>query len=308
MGRPRGMSENRKPHGRHATRIHLYATTIQTLSTPHSPFSPRNTSRTKTHKITMPPIRRTNERRTPTSTFNSPSSSISSSSIIRDLPPYRRRERIPDFSLDEFGLILNDDDDYETMMTYLIHRSDLYSRTVTMRHLWFTSLRLRQEARRQHIEAQRIFIEMEGLGLQDELRGGRPSSSPSPEAVTRSASPYYPAPPADETPAQDDLSSYEESPPRSPTSPTTSLDQLIPPLGSIGNPIIISDEDNDTEDSSDDPEYLTARSTFTTPSLLLLQCDECTHGDHYYFECPQYICDHCYRRAPMHRVSDCPDR
>ena len=113
---------------------------------------------------------------------------------------------------------------------------------------------------------------MEGLGLQDKLRGGRPSSSPEP--ATRPPSPYYPAPPADETPARDDdLSSYVESYARSLSPPTTTLTQLVPPLGERANPIIIDDEDegdneDEVENSPTSTDYHTARTTFTTPSLV----------------------------------------
>ena len=38
-----------------------------------------------------------------------------------------------------------------------------------MQHLWITAQKLRRKADRQEVEARRIFIEMEGLGLQQVL-------------------------------------------------------------------------------------------------------------------------------------------
>src|ERR1700678_1515579 len=40
MGHPRGMSKNRRPHGGHAPRIHIYVSTLPTFLTPHSSFTP----------------------------------------------------------------------------------------------------------------------------------------------------------------------------------------------------------------------------------------------------------------------------
>ena len=169
-------------------------------------------------------------------------------------------------------------------MATLYPQSDLYSRTVTMRQLFITAQNLRREAERLEEEGRRIFIEMEGLGLQQALRPHR--TSPSLEPYTRQPTPYYPAP-------------GQEA--RSLTPPPTS-----PPLGTPGNPIIIEDDEEEFDRRSND--FYTAESTFSTPISFLLHCQECTDRRHQYYECPQYICDHCYRRAPRHRVSDCPDR
>ena len=67
-------------------------------------------------------------------------------------------------------MIIKDDDDYEDLMAILFPQSDLYSRTITMRHLSITAQKLRREVERQEVEVKRIFIEMEGLGLQQVLR------------------------------------------------------------------------------------------------------------------------------------------
>ena len=137
---------------------------------------------------------------------------------------------------------------------------------------------------RQEVEARRIFIEMEGLGLQQVLRpywNAPPQESFTP--ATWPPTPYYPAP-SQET--------------RSPTPPLTS-----PPLGTPGNPILIEDDNDKPDGQSDD--FDTAESTFSTPVSFLLHCQECTDRQHQYYECPQYICDHCYQWALGHRVSDC---
>ena len=55
-------------------------------------------------------------------------------------------------------------------MAILYPHGDFYSRTITMQHLWITANKLRREADRHEIEVRRIFIEMEGTGLQQILR------------------------------------------------------------------------------------------------------------------------------------------
>ena len=96
-------------------------------------------------------------------------SSMMSNSVLRGLLPYRWRERISDITLPEYGTIIKDNDDYEDLMAILLPQSNLYSRMITMRHLSITAQKLRREAERQEVEARRIFIEMEGLGLQQVL-------------------------------------------------------------------------------------------------------------------------------------------
>ena len=54
-------------------------------------------------------------------------------------------------------------------MAILFPQTDLYSRTITMQHLWITTQKLRREVDRQEIEARRLFMELEGLGLQQVL-------------------------------------------------------------------------------------------------------------------------------------------
>ena len=68
---------------------------------------------------------------------------------------------------------------------------------------------------------------------------------------------------------------------------------MSPPLGTPGNPIIIKDDDEELDGRSDD--FYTVESTFYMPVSFLLHCQECTDQQHQYFECPQYICDHCYQ-------------
>jgi hypothetical protein len=99
-----------------------------------------------------------------------------------------------------------------------------------------------------------------------------------------------------ETVTNDDLSSYHES-----QDPLAFLLLFPPlPLGTIGNPIIVSDDEDNIESSLSCPSYCEVQSTFTTPTLQLLHCQDCTDRHHYYFECPQYICNHCLMHAPHH--------
>ena len=145
----------------------------------------------------------------------------------------------------------------------------------------------RHQRQPKQVEARRIFIEMEGLGLQQVLhlyRNTPPQESFSP--ATWLPTLYYP-PPSQET--------------RSPTPPLMS-----PPLGMPGNPIVIEDDNEELDRWSDN--FYTAESTFSMPVSFLLHCQECTNQRHQYYECPQYICDHCYQRAPGHQVSDCLER
>ena len=267
---------------------------------PHSHFPSWNPCWTQRNQVTNMPSTRSGwqySTRTPmpsSSTLrqgSSPSSSSSSSSsILRGLPPYRWREWIPDITLLEYGRILSNDDDHDDLIAILYPQSNLYSRTITMWHLWITAQKLRKEADRQEIEARRLFIEMEGTGLQQVLHPHQitpPQQFPS--AAAWPPTPYYPA--------QEEIQPLEPVE-QSPTPPPTS-----PPLGEQGNPIIVEDSDEEL-DRRDDNFYM-AESTFFTPVSFLLHCQECTDRRHQYFKCPQYICDHCYWWAPGHRVSDC---
>jgi hypothetical protein len=108
----------------------------------------------------------------------------------------------------------------------------------------------------------------------------------------------------EETVINDDLSDYHES-----EDPLASLSSLPPPpLGTIENPIVVSDDEDDIDSLFSHPSYHEARSTFTTPMLQLLHCQDCTNQHHFYFDCHQYICDHCLMHAPYHCESDCPNR
>ena len=74
---------------------------------------------------------------------------MTSISILGGLPPYRWQEQIPNLTLSEYGRIINDDDDYNDLMAILYPQTDLYSKTITMQHLWITAQKLRREADRQ---------------------------------------------------------------------------------------------------------------------------------------------------------------
>ena len=102
--------------------------------------------------------------------YVSSSFSRTSNSVLRSVFPYQRQEQIPDITQQEYGRILDDEEDYVNLMATLYPQSDLYSRTVTMRQLLITVQNLRREADRLEEEGRRIFVEMEGLGLQQVLR------------------------------------------------------------------------------------------------------------------------------------------
>ena len=282
-----------KPHWKHEAWIHIYASTLPTFLMPHSHFSPCWTQRNQI--TTMPSTRTGWQYSTRPSMPSSPTfrqgshvsspSSTTSNLVLRGLSPYRQQEQIPNITLPKYRMIIKDDDHYEDLMAILFPQSDLYSRTITMRHLSITAQKLRREADRQEVEAKRIFVEMEGLGLQQVLHpywNSPPQESFS--LATQLPTPYYPAP-SQKT--------------RSPTPPPMS-----PPLGTPGNPIIIEDDEELNGRSND---FYTAESTFSTPVSFLLHCQECTNRQHQYYECPQYICDHCYQQAPGHWVSDCQE-
>jgi hypothetical protein len=199
-------------------------------------------------------------------------------------------------------------------MATIGHQWSLVNQLKTIWHLWLTSRHLLEEVDRQRHEARVVFTRIEQMDLQQKLYGscftkslvqGRSERSTSPLSSQPS---YYPlsSPMSQfhsckETVINVDLSSYHES-----NDPLTSLSSLPPPpLGTIENPIIVSNDKDDIKSSFSCPSYHEAWSTFTTPSLQLLQCQDCTDWWHFYFSCHQYICDHCLMNAPHHRVSDC---
>jgi hypothetical protein len=127
------------------------------------------------------------------------------------------------------------------------------------------------------------------------------SSQPSYSSLSSQPSQFHSC---EETIINDDLSDYHES-----ENPLASLSSLPPsPLGTIGNPIVVSDDKDNIDSPCSCPSYHEERSTFTTPTLQLLHCQDCTNRRHYDFDCPQYICDHCLMSAPHHRISNCPNR
>jgi hypothetical protein len=127
------------------------------------------------------------------------------------------------------------------------------------------------------------------------------SSQPSYSPLSSQPSQFHSC---EESVINNDLSDYHES-----EDPLASLSSLPPPpLGMIGNPIVVSNDEDDIGSPLSRPSYHEARLTFTTPTLQLLHCQDCTNRRHFYFNCPQYICDHCLMSAPHHRVSNCPTR
>jgi hypothetical protein len=158
---------------------------------------------------------------------------------------------------------------------------------------------------------------MERMGLQQKLYGSRFTASPVRGRLERSTTSLSSQPsysPLSSQPSQfhsckeivinDNLSDYHES-----EAPLASLLSLPPPpSGMIGNPIVVSDDKDDINSLFSHPSHHEAQSTFTTLMLQLLHCRDCTNRRHFYFDCPQYICDHCLMHAPHHRESDCPNR
>jgi hypothetical protein len=247
------------------------------------------------------------------------SSSSSESSVLDRRTPFPYLQ-VPKIPLLDYGQLLSDEDTFDEIMATIGHRRSLVNQSKTIRHLWLTSRRLLEEVDKQRHEAQRIFTRMERMGLQQELYGSHFTASPvrgrlerstpsiSPLSTQPSCSPLSSQPSqfhsCEETVINDDLSDYHES-----EAPLTSLSSLpLPPLGMIGNPIVVDDDEDDIDRLFSCPSHHEAQSTFTTPTLQLLHCQDCTNGSHYYFECPQYICTHCLMHAPHHRESDCPNR
>jgi hypothetical protein len=234
------------------------------------------------------------------------SSSSSESSVLdwRTLFPYIQ---IPKISLLDFGRLVSDKDTFDKVMATIGHWQSLVNQLKTIWHLWLTSRRLLEINRQRH-EARVVFTRMEQMSLQQELYGSHFTASPvqgRSERSTSSVSPLSSQPSqfhsCKETVINDNLLDYHES-----EAPLASLSSLPPPpSGTIGNPIVVSDDKDDIDSLFSCPSYHEAWSTFTTPMLQLLHCQDCTNWRHYYFECPQYICNHCLMHAPHHHVSDC---
>jgi hypothetical protein len=118
-----------------------------------------------------------------------------------------------------------------------------------------------------------IYLNGMNMGLQQELYGshftaspvrGRSerstpslSSQPSYSPLSLQLSQFHSC---EETVINDDLLDYHES-----ENPLTSLSSLPPsPLGTIGNPIVVSDDEDDIDSPLSRSSYHEAQSTFTT--------------------------------------------
>jgi hypothetical protein len=124
------------------------------------------------------------------------------------------------------------------------------------------------EVNRQQLKAQVIFTHIKCMGLQQELYRSHFTASPVQGRSEQSMLPQLSLSPqvsqfysCTETVVDDDLSSYQESDDQ----PTSLLLHPLPPLGMIGNPIIISNNKDDIESSLSHPSYHEAQSMFTTP-------------------------------------------
>jgi hypothetical protein len=201
-------------------------------------------------------------------------------------------------------------------MATIGHRRSLVNQSKTIQHLWLTSRRLLEEVDRQRHKAQVVFTRMERMGLQQELYGSRFTASlvrgrSEQSTPSLSTQPSF-SPPSlqpsqfhscEDTVINDDLLDYHES-----EAPLASLFSLpSPPLNTIGNPIVVSNDKDDIDSLFSRPSHHEARSTFTTP-MLQLHCQDCTNRHHFYFDCPQYICDYCLMRAPHHCKFNCLNR
>jgi hypothetical protein len=139
---------------------------------------------------------------------------------------------------------------------------------------------------------------MERMGLQQELYGShftalpiqgrseRSTPSVSPLSSQPSYSPVSSQPSqfhsCEETVINDNLSDYHES-----EAPLTSLSSLpLPPLGTIGNPIVVHNDEDNIDRLFSRPSHHEARSTFTTPTLQLIHCQDCTNQHHFFLTAP----------------------
>jgi hypothetical protein len=179
-------------------------------------------------------------------------------------------------------------------MATIGHWRSLVNQSKMIWHLWLTSRCLLEEVDRQRHEAWVIFTWMERMGLQQELYGSCFTASPvrgklewstPPLSSQPSISPVLSQPSqfhsCEETVINDDLSDYHES-----EDPLASLSSLpLPPLGTIGNPIVVDDDEDDIDSLFSCPSYHEVRLTFTTPTLQLLHCQDCTNRSHFYFDC-----------------------
>jgi hypothetical protein len=198
-------------------------------------------------------------------------------------------------------------------MATIGHWWSLVNQSKTIRHLWLTSRRLLEEVDRQQHKARVIFTQMEWMGLQQELYGSCFTASPVWGRSEQSTSPLSSQPSV--SPLSSQLSQFHSCEETVTYQTIMSLKTHLLPfchyhshLWTIRNPIVVDDDEDDVNSLFSHPSHHEARSTFTTPTLQLLHSQDCTNRWHYYFDCPQYICDHCLMHAPHHRKSDCPNR
>jgi hypothetical protein len=221
-------------------------------------------------------------------------SSSSESSVLDQCTPFPYIQ-IPKISLLDYGRLLSNEKTFNEIMATIGHRRSLVNQSKTIWHLWLTSRRLLEEVDRQQHKAWVVFTQMERMGLQQELYGSHFTASPvwgrsersTPSLLSQpSFSPLSSQPTqfhsCEETVINDNLSDYHES-----EDLLTSLSSLPPPpLSTIGNPIVVSNHEDDIDSLFSCPSYHEARSTFTTPTLQLLHCQDCTNRCHFYFNCP----------------------
>jgi hypothetical protein len=190
----------------------------------------------------------------------------------------------------DYGRLLSNEETFDEVMATIGHRQNLVNQSKTIQHLWLTSRYLLEEVDRQQHKARVVFTQMEQMGLQQELYGSRFTASPV-QGRSEWSTPSLSSQPSfsplslqpsqfhscEETVINDDLSDYHES-----EDPLASLSSLPPPpLGMIGNPIVVSDDEDDIDSPLSHPSYCEVQSTFTTPMLQLLHCQDYTNQCHF---------------------------
>jgi hypothetical protein len=213
-------------------------------------------------------------------------SSSSSESSVLDQRTSFSYIQIPKISLLDYGRLLSNEKNFNEIMATIGHQRSLINQSKMIQHLWLTSRRLLEEVDRQRHEAQVVFTQMEQMGLQQELYGSHFTASPVQGRSEQSTPPLSSQPSVSplssqlsqfhsckETVINDDLSDYHES-----EDPLASLSSLpFPPLGTIGNPIVVSNDKDDINSLFSCPSHHEARSTSTTLMLQLLHCQDCTN-------------------------------
>jgi hypothetical protein len=188
------------------------------------------------------PASRTQTRARPHSPPYHYESSSSERSVLNRRTPFPYIE-IPNITLLDYCCIIQDEETFDELMATIGHRQSLVNQTRMIRHMWITSQQLLHEVDRQRQEANRIFEQMERMGLQQELYRSRWTRSPQQErSVAPQSSSFH--------------SCKEQSADEEADNELTSLlSGSSPSPGTINNPLVISDDEDDIESSISRPSY-----------------------------------------------------